>query len=142
MRCLHVLTGTRERLKRISVLLGIGFHYRLTHGNVRPHSFFGRRQGIPLCLFLGWLWSEAFAAVRQIDRLYRDFRTQIPGVPVYLASLHFRHEVLHGERAESDCQPNFRYVRRESLPQVSLTTKVFAKYHSHPLAAWMTLVYL
>ena len=36
----------------------------------------------------------------------------------------------------------FRHARRERLPQVSLTTKVFAKYHSHPLAARMTLVCL
>ena len=75
-------------------------------------------------------------------RLYRDFRTQIPSVPVYLFEILFRHEVLHRERAAATCQPTFRHVRRERLPQVSLTTKVFAKYHSHPLAARMTLVYL
>ena len=37
---------------------------------------------------------------------------------------------------------HFRHARRERLPQASLTTKVFAKYHSHPLAARMTLVCL
>ena len=52
---------------------------------------------------------------RDRTRLYRDFRTQIPGVPVYLASLHFRHEVLHRERAALTCQPSFRHVRRERL---------------------------
>ena len=85
---------------------------------------------------------NAFAAVRQTDRLYRDFSTQIPNAPAYFFTLHFRHEVLHGERAASTCKPNFRHVRRERLPQASLTTKVFAKYHSHPLAARMTLVCL
>ena len=74
-------------------------------------------------------------------RLYRDLSTQIPSVPVYLFALHFRHEVLHRERAASTCQP-FCHARRERLPQVSLTAKVFAKYHSHPLAARMTLVFL
>ena len=34
-------------------------------------------------------------------RLYRDFRTQIPSVPVYLFEILFRHEVLHEERAAS-----------------------------------------
>ena len=38
-------------------------------------------------------------------RLYRDFRTQIPSVPVYLFALHFRHEVLHRERAASTWRP-------------------------------------
>lgn len=38
---------------------------------------------------------------------------------MYLFALHFRHEVLHGERAASDCQPIFRHARRERLPQVS-----------------------
>ena len=52
-------------------------------------------------------------------RLYRDFRTQIPSVPVYLFEILFRHEVLHGERAASTYQPIFRYARRERLPRVS-----------------------
>ena len=62
---------------------------------------------------------NAFAAVRQTDRLYRDFSTQIPSVPVCLFTLRFRHEVLHGERAAFTCKPNFRHVRRKRLPQVS-----------------------
>ena len=39
---------------------------------------------------------------------------------------------------------NFLFVTSAAnvLPQVSLTAKVFAKYHSHPLAARMTLVFL
>ena len=46
-----------------------------------------------------------------------------------------------GRERRQQSQP-FRRARRERLPQASLTTKVFAKYHSHPLAARMTLVCL
>ena len=75
-------------------------------------------------------------------RLYRDFRTQIPSVPVYLFALHFRHEVLHGESAASDCQPFFVTPAANVCRRSLLTIQHIAEYHSHPLAARMTLVFL
>ena len=84
---------------------------------------------------------NAFAAVRQTDRLYRDFSTQIPSVPVCLFTLRFRHEVLHGERAASDCQPFF-VTPAANVCRRSLLASRLTEYHGHPLAAWMTLVYL
>ena len=74
-------------------------------------------------------------------RLYRDFRTQIPSVPVYSLKSFFVMRFSTRRERRQQSQP-FRHARRERLPQVSLTTKVFAKYQSHPLAARMTLVCL
>lgn len=60
---------------------------------------------------------------------------------MYLFALHFRHEVLHGERAASDCQPFF-VTPAANVCRWSLLTLRLAEYHSHPLTAWMTLVCL
>ena len=60
---------------------------------------------------------------------------------MYLFALYFRHEVLHGERAASTCQP-FSSRPPRTFCRRSLLASRLTEYHSHPLAARMTLVCL
>ena len=46
---------------------------------------------------------------------------------MYLFALHFRHEILHRERAALTRQPNFRHARRERLPQVSAHNTTYCR---------------
>ena len=62
---------------------------------------------------------------------------------MYLFALHFRHKVLHGERAASTCQPSVRRARRERFAAgLCSQYSILQSTAGHPKAARMTLVFL